>query len=347
MEYRYLGSSDLKVSVYGLGTMTFGEQNSEAEAHAQLDLAVGRGVNLIDVAEMYPVPPRAETQGDTERFVGTWLQRNRHKRGELVVASKVTGPASRVTYLRGGPRLSADHITQALEGTLQRLQTDYLDLYQVHWPERSANYFGKLGYEHRDDPGAIPIAETLEALGGLVAAGKVRYIGVSNETPWGVMQYLVGAERSGLPRIVSIQNPYGLLNRSFEVGLSEMAHRENLSLLAYSPLGFGMLTGKYLDNQAPPGARLNRYRDYFTRYSGDTATAAARAYVELARRHGLSPTHLALAFIASRPFTGSVLVGATDLQQLGDNLDAAEVKLDPALLKEIEAIHRQYSNPCP
>jgi len=249
MELRTLGRTGLQVSLIGLGTMTFGEQNTESDGHAQLDYAVDHGVNLIDTSEVYAVPPRAETYGSTERIIGTWLRRS-GKRQNVVLCSKVAGPgrALGVTHVRGGGnRLDRRNIVEAIDDSLRRLQTDYLDLYQVHWPDRSTNFFGRLDYEHVEQEDAVPIEETLEVLSELVQAGKVRYIGVSNETPWGLHRYLQLAHQGGLARLVSIQNPYCLLNRSFEIGLAEIALRENVGLLAYSPLGFGMLTGKYLN----------------------------------------------------------------------------------------------------
>ena len=347
MQYRTLGDTDLRVSLIGLGTMTFGEQNSEAEAHAQLDYAVAHGVNLIDTAELYAIPPRAETQGATEAIIGRWLAR-RPDRARLVIATKAAGPGDWVRHIRGGPRLNRDHLTRALHDSLRRLRTDYIDLYQIHWPERHTNFFGELGYRpapelERD---AVPIEETLAVLADFVQAGKVRHIGVSNETPWGVMQYLCLARERGWPRIVSIQNPYNLLNRSFEVGLAEFAHRERTGLLAYSPLAFGVLSGKYLEGAAPPGSRLALFPDY-RRYSTPEGEAATRAYVALAREHGLSPAQMALAFINSRPFTTSTLIGATRMDQLAENIASVGISLSEEVLAGIEAIHRRHSNPCP
>jgi len=345
MIYDTLGNTDLDVSRICLGTMTFGEQNTEAEAHDQLDLAVERGINFIDTAEMYPVPPKAETQGLTEQYIGSWLSK-RGRRNELVLASKVAGPADWLEYLRGGPQLVRRHMEEALHASLERLQTDYLDLYQIHWPARSTNFFGQLGYAHDLDEQATPIEETLEVLADFVEQGKVRHIGVSNETPWGVMRYLALADRHGWPRIVSVQNPYSLLNRSFEVGLAEIAHREHTGLLAYSPLGFGVLSGKYLGGRKPEGARLTLF-DRFTRYTNPEGIAATEAYVELAREHSLSPTQLALAFVNTRPFLTSNIIGATSLEQLAEDIDSIEVHLPDEVLDAIEAIHRRYSNPCP
>ncbi|HUR39547.1 MAG TPA: NADP(H)-dependent aldo-keto reductase [Verrucomicrobiae bacterium] len=344
MKLRALGRTGLQVSLAGLGTMTWGEQNSESEAHEQLDYAHAQGVNFIDVAEMYPVPPKAETQGRTESYLGSWLK-SRRNRDEVIVATKVTGPAD-MPWLRGGPRQSRAHIAQAVEGSLRRLQTDHIDLYQVHWPDRSTNFFGKLGYEQKDDAAAIAIEETLGALEALVRAGKVRHIGVSNETPWGLAEYLRLARDKGWPRAASIQNPYSLLNRSFEVGLAEFAHRENVPLLAYSPLAFGVLSGKYLDGARPPKARLTLY-SRFQRYSGERVERPTRAYVELARRHGLDPAQMALAYVCSRPFVASVLVAGTTMEQLRSNISASQLALSPEVMAGIEQIHRDFPNPAP
>ncbi len=348
MEYRKLGHTDLQVSLICLGTMTWGEQNSQEEAHEQLDYALAHGVNFVDTAEMYPVPPRAETQGRTEAYLGEWLAR-RGNRQRVILATKVSGRSDAQgdwRHLRGGPRLSRDHIRQAVRDSLRRLQTDYIDLYQVHWPERTTNFFGQLGYRHRDQDDLVPIGETLEALTELVREGLVRHIGVSNETPWGVMQYLGEAERRGLARIVGIQNPYNLLNRSFEVGLAEMAIRERVGLLAYSPLAMAMLTGKYAGGARPPGARLTLF-ERFQRYSGPQAVAASEAYVELARRHGMDPGAMALAFVNGRDFVTSNIIGATNLSQLSANIESADMRLSEEVLAGIEEIHRRYSNPAP
>jgi aryl-alcohol dehydrogenase-like predicted oxidoreductase len=344
MEYRALGSTGLNVSAICLGTMTWGEQNTEAEAHAQMDLAVASGVNFFDTAEMYPVPPKAETQGLTESYIGSWFRKT-GKRRDIVLASKVIGPGM-FPYLRGGPRLDREQVLAACEASLRRLQTDVIDLYQVHWPQRHTNYFGKLGYEHRDEDGVVPIEETLGALAELVQQGKVRHIGISNETPWGVAEYLRLSRERGLPRIQTIQNPYSLLNRSFEVGLSEFSHREGIGLLAYSPLAFGALSGKYLGGVWPEGARLTLFKR-FSRYNGDHAEAAIAEYVGLARAHGLDPAQMALAFVSGRPFVVSNIIGATSLDQLRSNLGSADLVLSDALLKQIEQIHARYTIPCP
>lgn len=347
MRRNRLGRTDIEVSALCLGTMTWGEQNSEAEAHAQLDRALDAGINFIDTAELYPVPPRAETQGRTEAYIGSWLAA-RGGRDRLVLATKVCGRADWLDHFRGGStRHDRANIEAGLDASLQRLQTDYVDLYQLHWPDRKTNFFGELGYVHadEDDQGA-PIEETLAVLGDLVRSGKVRHVGLSNETPWGVMRFLAAAEAVGLPRVVSVQNPYSLLNRSFEIGLAEVAHREQVGLLAYSPMAFGVLSGKYLDGARPAGARVTLY-ERFNRYTGPEAEPAVRAYVELAREHGLTPAQMALAFVTSRPFLTANIIGATSLEQLNENLGSADLELGEEVVEAIEALHRRHSNPCP
>lgn len=348
MEYRPLGQTDLKVSVICLGTMTYGQQNTESQAHEQLDYATNHAINFIDAAELYPVPPRAETQGRTEQYIGTWLKKT-GKRQDLILATKVAGPGPKdwIGHIRGGPKLNAQHIQQALEASLKRLQTDYVDLYQVHWPSRNTNYFGQLGYRYGKDNHNETIEETLKALAQLVDSGKVRYIGLSNETPWGTMTYLQLAKELGLPRIVSVQNPYSLLNRSYEIGLAEIAHRQQVGLLAYSPLGFGVLSGKYLQGQQPEGARLTLWGNYFTRYTKPLAQQVTQQYVELARQHQLDPAQMALAYVNSRPFLTANIIGATTLEQLKSNIASADIVLSEEVLKGIEAIHEAHPNPCP
>jgi aryl-alcohol dehydrogenase-like predicted oxidoreductase len=350
MEYRRLGDSDVQVSLIGLGTMTWGEQNTEQEAHAQIDYALDHGVNLLDVAEMYPVPPRAETQGSTERYIGTWIARHRSAREKIVLATKIAGPARQPhnpRHIRGeGNQFDRKNLIEALHGSLDRLQTDYIDLYQLHWPDRSTMTFGRPAYPWVDDAYTVPIEETLSVLAEFVKAGKIRHIGVSNETPWGVAQFLRAAEKLDLPRIVSIQNPYSLLNRTYEAGLSEYAHRDNIGLLAYSPLAFGWLTGKYEGGARPAGARISLF-ERFQRYSKPQALQATTRYVELAKQHGLSPTQFALAFVNSRPFMTSNLIGATTLDQLKENIASVDVTLSPEVLAEIDRLHELQPNPAP
>ena len=346
MEYRELGNTGIKVSVICLGTMTYGEQNTETDAFEQMDYALAKGINFFDTAELYSIPAKAQTYGRTEAIIGNWLQ-SRKNRDQIILASKIAGPGEGwVDHIREGKSCYARaHIETALNDCLQRLKTDYIDLYQLHWPERKTNFFGRLGYEPKNDT-FTPFEETLTVLADQVKAGKIRYIGLSNETPWGVMQFLMTADRLGLPRVVSIQNPYNLLNRSYEIGLAEISWREQCGLLAYSPLGFGVLTGKYLHGATPPGARLTLFPDY-TRYSSPEALIATEKYVALAEAHDLDPTQMALAYVNSRPFLTSIIIGATTMQQLKTNIGSSELHLTNEALNEIEAIHTQHPNPSP
>ncbi len=343
MKFKKLGRTDLKVSILCLGTMSFGEQNTEKEAHEQLDCAIDAGINFIDTAEMYAIPPKEETCGLTEKYIGTWI-RKKQQRDKYIIATKVAGPG--MDYVRGGSRLSKKHVEEAINYSLKKLQTDYIDLYQVHWPERKSNFFGRLGYTFSDEDDGVTIDETLDALNSAVKAGKIRHIGISNETPWGVMEYLKIANEKNQPRIVSIQNPYSLLNRIFEVGLAEMSHREDVGLLAYSPLGFGVLTGKY-ENSAPANSRLGLYGDWFTRYSNEMCKKATSEYIRIAKKFNISPTHLALAFVNTRTFLTSNIIGATTLEQLRENIQSVDIKLTDEILEEVEKIHEAIPNPAP
>lgn len=346
MHYHRIPHSTLEVSQLGLGTMTFGEQNSEADAHQQLDFALASGINFIDTAEMYPVPPRPETQGLTEQYIGSWLKA-RGSRDKVILASKVAGPSRGAdASIRPSQALDRKNIRDALDASLKRLNTDYLDLYQLHWPQRQTNYFGKLGYQYSETTIPVTLLETLEALTEQVRAGKIRYIGVSNETAWGVMRYLQLAEKHELPRIVTIQNPYSLLNRSFEVGLAEISQHEGVELLAYSSLAFGTLSGKYLNGAKPAGAR-NTLFSRFTRYSGEQSQLAIAEYVALAQKHHLDPSQMALAYVRQQPFVASTLLGATTMEQLKINIDSFNLTLDADVLEGIEAIHRRYTYPAP
>jgi aryl-alcohol dehydrogenase-like predicted oxidoreductase len=347
MKYLQLGKTDIKVSNIALGTMTWGEQNSEADAHQQLDYAFDAGVTLIDTAEMYPVPPKQETQGLTERYIGTWLKKS-GKRDKIILATKAAGPA-RMThnpqYVRNGHNsFDRKGLTEAIHDNLERLQTDYIDLYQLHWPDRSVNIFGVREYQHPVNEATTPIEETLSILAEFVKAGKIRHIGVSNETPWGLSQFLRASEKLNLPRIVSIQNPYSLLNRSFEIALSEFSHQEQIGLLAYSPLAFGVLSGKYLNGARPADGRLTLF-SRFTRYAAPQVATAAQAYVELARKHGLDPAQMALAYVNTRPFLTSNIIGATTMAQLKSNLGSLDLVLNESVLKGIEEIHARQPNP--
>ncbi len=345
MLYRKLGSSDLNVSRICLGTMTYGQQNTEAEGHEQLDYAFEQGVNFLDTAEMYPIPTNADTQGRTEACIGNWMKA-RGNRDQVVIATKATGPGEMVSYLRPDIHHNRDNIRAAISGSLKRLQTDYIDLYQLHWPDRATNFFSQLNYTHAPEKDGTPITETLQVLKELVDEGLIRYVGLSNESPWGVMKFLSYAEALGLPRVVSVQNPYNLLNRTDEIGLSEVLMREEVDLLPYSPLAFGVLSGKYLDDSAAPEARLNLFKGY-TRYLKDLGVKATAEYVQLAREHGVDPAQMALAFVNSRPFVGSNIIGATTMDQLASNIASIDLTLSDELLKGIEAISVKYSNPCP
>ena len=342
MKYKKLVNTNLDVSLISLGTMTYGEQNTEAEAHEQLNYSIANGVNLIDTAEMYAIPPKQETQGLTEKIIGTWLVK-RKDREKIHIATKVAGPG--MEYLRDGSRLSKKHIFQAVDDSLKRLQTDYIDLYQVHWPERKSNYFGRLGYEYSDDMG-VSIEETLEAMTDLVKSGRVRYIGISNETPWGTNRYLNIAKEKSMERIVTIQNPYSLLNRIYEVGLAEISQHENVGLLAYSPLGFGQLTGKYI-NKTEKNSRLGLFGDWFTRYSNDECLQAVEKYLKIADKYNLSLTHLALAFVNTRPFVTSNIIGATTMEQLRENIDSVNIEITETMLEDINQVHSSQPNPAP
>ncbi len=346
MDLNPLGNTDIKVSSICLGSMTWGEQNTQEEAFEQLDYAVANGVNFIDTAELYAIPPRAETYGETERIIGNWLK-SRGQRDRVVIASKIAGPGEDwIGHIREGKTVFNRHyIEQAIDASLKRLQTDHIDLYQLHWPERDTNCFGQLGYKGKAEP-FTPIEETLEVLGEQTRAGKIRHIGLSNETPWGVMRFLHAAESLELPRVVSVQNPYSLLNRTFEIGLSEISLREQVGLLAYSPLGFGVLSGKYLGNTKPEGARITRWPQY-ERYSNPQAIAATEAYVALARAHNLDPAQMALAYVNSRPFLTSTIIGATNMAQLRSNIESVSATLSEEVLQEIEAIHQRWPNPSP
>lgn len=344
MEFRQLGTSDLQVSALSLGTMTFGEQNSEAEAHAQLDYALSRDVNLIDCAEMYPVPPRAETQGRTENYVGTWLKHQR--RDKLIVATKITGPSRGFAWIRDNPRVSRKNINEAINGSLKRLQTDYIDLYQIHWPDRYVPMFGNSNYDVAQEHDAVPVVEQLEALESLIQSGKIRHIGLSNETPWGVCEFIKCAELHGLPRIVSIQNAYNLMNRTFESGLAEVCHHNNVGLLAYSPLAFGYLSGKYVSHPHAKG-RITKFSGFGQRYAKPNVAGASKAYADIARDAGISPSQMALTYARTRWFTSSVILGATTMRQLRANLDSADSKLSAEVLAAIDAVHLMYPNPAP
>lgn len=347
MMYRMIPNSDVRVSTICLGSMNWGQQNTEIEAHEQLDYAISKGVNFIDTAEIYPIPPEHKKQGLTEEYIGSWLKKHR-KRGDLVLASKVAPSAvmrTRSLSVNGQSHLDRTSIREAIEGTLLRLGTDYLDLYQIHWPEREANFFGVRGYVHNPQDIATPIEETLDALTELIEEGKTRLIGVSNETPWGVSEYLRISREKGLARLTTIQNQYSLINRTFEMGLSEFSAREQLGLLAYSPLSMGVLTGKYLDGALPIGARFTLFHRNRERYNPAAAQAAISRYVRLAEKHNIDPATMAIAFVLSRSFVTSAIIGATSNQQLKADIAAADLMLSPEILSEIEEIYNMFPDP--
>ena len=344
MQYHFLGESELQVSEICLGTMTFGQQNTLEEAHQQLDYAIAQGINFIDTAEMYPVPPRAETYGATERFVGEWLKRQ--QRDRLIVATKIAGPGRGMKWIREGAKaIDRNNVKKAIDESLKRLQTDYIDLYQIHWPDRYVPLFGQSVFNPEQDRETVPIAEQLEVFADVIQSGKIRYLGLSNETPWGIAQFSDAARQLGLPKVVSIQNAYNLLNRVFDFALAEACYREKIRLLAYSPLAFGTLSGKYLCAEA--SGRVTQFQGFGQRYLKPNVNEAIAAYVEIAQRHQLTPVQLALAFVRSRWFVSSTIVGATSLVQLQENLDSLKIVLTNDVLAEIDAVHARYPNPAP
>jgi aryl-alcohol dehydrogenase-like predicted oxidoreductase len=345
MKYTTLPNTDIKVSKICLGTMTFGQQNTESEGHAQMDYALEKGVNFFDTAEMYSIPGKQETYGSTEKIIGTWFKKT-GKREEVVLASKIAGPNPGFGYMREKLDFSPVSIQYALDNSLQRLQTDYIDLYQLHWPERKTNFFGQRGYKVQDDAWEDNIHEVLEALDGFVRAGKIKHIGVSNENPWGMMRFLEESKYHNLPRIKTIQNPYSLLNRLFENASAEVCLRENVGLLAYSPMAFGVLSGKFLTGESHPNARLSLFPQY-SRYNSVQCTEATKLYQEVAHKHGLTLTQLALAFVEEQSFVTSTIIGATTMEQLKENIDTIKVTLSEEIRNEIDAIQAVIPDPAP
>lgn len=344
MKYTTLPNTNIKISKICLGTMTFGNQNTEAEAHFQLDYAIERGINFLDTAEMYPIGGNAQIFGSTEKHIGTWLKKS-GKRDELVLATKIAGPNRGMEYIRKPLDFSKKSITEAVELSLKNLQTDYIDLYQMHWPERVMNMFGQRGVQQIDEDWQYSILDILHVFDGLIKEGKIKHIGVSNENPYGVMRYLMESEKHNLPRIATIQNPYSLLNRLYEVGLSEICMRENVGLLAYSPLGFGFLTGKYLEG-FPEKSRMNVF-PHFTRYTNENCFKATKLYKDLAEANGMTSSEMALAFVNQQKLVTSTIIGATSLEQLKGNIDALDLVLSEDILDEIERIHEMTPNPAP
>ena len=345
MKYTTIPHTDIQVSKICLGTMTWGNQNTQTEGFEQMDYALEKGVNFFDTAELYPVPANAETYADTERIIGNWFEQ-RKNRDKVVLATKIAGPGAYTAHIRT-TGFTPDSIRKALEGSLMRLKTDYIDLYQLHWPERNANFFGKRDYApDADEQWEINFQQVLETLGEFIKEGKIRHIGISNETPWGAMKYLALAEHENLPRMKTIQNPYSLLNRTFEGGNAEVSHREQLGLLAYSPLAFGVLSGKYRGGKLPEKSRLKLF-PRMARYSSKEATAATEAYATIAAKHNLTLTQLSLAFVTDRPYVTSNIIGATNMEQLAVNIATADVNLSADILAEIDAVHNRMPNPSP
>ena len=345
MDYNLLPGTEIKVSKICLGTMTFGRQNNEKEGHDQMDYSYDRGINFFDTAELYPVPPSPETQGETEKIIGSWLKKT-GKRDKIIIASKVAGPSSFSQHIRKNMSYSKATINEAINNSLKRLRTDYIDLYQIHWPERVTNFFGKRGFEfHKEDQWKYNFDLILDVLNENIKEGKIRNIGISNETPWGLMKY-VNESNENRPKIISIQNPYSLLNRTFEIGNSEVCHKENIGLLAYSPLGFGTLTGKYLGGNMPKNARLTLFPHY-DRFSNKESKKAIQKYYNLAKENGMSLTTMALSFVNDRSFVTSNIIGATSIDQLKENIDSYKTLLSDLVLEEINNIHNNQPNPAP
>ena len=352
MKKNNLGKTEIMVSEICLGTMTWGQQNNEKEAHDQLSYATERGINFIDTAEMYSVPPKEETYGLTEKYIGSWLKNQ--DRSKIILATKIAGRTSNVPsgppgldWIRQGPRLNEEHIFQAIENSLKRLNTEYIDLYQIHWPERTLNNFGQLGYIHNPREDDIKIEVTLEALAKAVNKGLIKYVGLSNETPWGVMKFISVAKEFNLPRVVSIQNPYSLLNRSFEAGLSEIAINEEVGLLPYSPLAGGVLSGKYLNGKKPENARMTLFERMRGRYSNQHAENAVLEYQKIAFKYNLNLTQMAINFVTKQNFVTSNIIGATSITQLEENINSIDCKLNEEVMDEIEKVHKIYTYPCP
>ncbi len=345
MNFKKLGNTDLKVSTICLGTMTWGEQNDQREAFEQIDHAEDCGVNFFDTAELYAIPPNKKTYGKTEEIIGNWFKQKKNRK-KIILATKIAGPGP--SWIRGGGlQYSEKNIEKAVNDSLKRLKTDFIDLYQLHWPERNTNYFGKLGFEYNPNEKWNDFKSILEILKKLIDKGKIRYIGLSNETAWGLSKFLEISKVYELPKIMSVQNPYNLLNRTYEVGLAEISIRENSGLLAYSPLAFGFLTGKYRNNNLPNGSRMKLFGDFFPRYKSTNSIKAIDDYYKIAKKYNLSLTQMALAFINSRTFVTSNIIGATTMDQLKENLGCLNIKLNKEIIKEINSIHQNNPNPAP
>lgn len=345
MKYTTLPKTTIKISKLCLGSMTWGNQNSEAEGHEQLDYAFNNGINFIDTAELYPVPATPETQGRTSKIIGTWLKKTGN-RDHVILASKIAGPGDYTAHIRT-TGFSPDAIKEAVNSELKRLQTDYIDLYQLHWPERQANFFSVRDYKHNsNDPWKDNFKQILETLDNIVKEGKIRHVGISNEKAWGTMRYIEESNKNDLPRIKTIQNPYSLLCRTFEGDMAEVSIRENVGLLAYSPLGFGVLSGKYIKGTAADNARLKLF-PRFARYSSDQSTEATKQYLKIAEKHNMSLAQMALAFVNQQPFLTANIIGATNLEQLKENMSSIDIELSKEQLAEINAVHDTIPNPAP
>ena len=346
MKFKKLGNTDINVSLICLGTMTWGEQNSQEEAFAQMDYSVNRGINFFDTAELYAVPPKAETYSKTETMIGNWFHEKKN-RDQIILATKISGPG--LNWIRGGGmQYFEESFSKAIEGSLKRLKTDYIDLYQLHWPERNTNFFSKLGYKHlQKEEEWNSFESVLKILNQFIEQGKIRHIGLSNETPYGLTKFLNISETQNLPRVVSVQNPYSLVNRTYEVGMAEISIRDQAGLLAYSPLGFGVLSGKYLNDQMPEGSRLKLFGNSFPRYQGTRTSKAVQEYFHIAKKHNLSLTQMSLAFVNQQEFVTSNIIGATTMDQLNENIDSVDIILDQEVLEEINAIHHENPNPAP
>ena len=345
MNYKKLGNTDLNVSTICLGTMTWGEQNSQEEGFEQMDYALEKGINFFDTAELYAIPAKKETYGKTEEIIGNWfgIKKNRSK---IILATKISGPG--LDWIRGGKnQYSKNNINTAVEESLKRLKTDYIDLYQLHWPERSTNFFGKLGYEHKDNEEWNNFEEILNSLDNLIREGKIRHVGLSNETAWGLSKFIELSNKKNLPRMMSVQNPYNLLNRTYEIGLAEISIRELSGLLAYSPLAFGFLSGKYRNSKMPKGSRMELFGDYFSRYKTDNASKAIEEYYKIATNYNLDFAQMSIKFCEIQNFMTSVIIGATNMEQLKTNIESVNVNLTNEILNKINNVHKLITNPCP
>ena len=345
MNYKKLGNTDIDVSTICLGTMTWGEQNTQAEGFEQMDYALSQGVNFWDTAELYAIPPKESTYGKTEEVIGNWFEKTK-KRSEVVLATKVAGPG--LDWIRGGGnQYDENNLNDAVNGSLKRLKTDYIDLYQLHWPERKSNFFGRLGYQHKDENDWNLFEDILNSFDKIIKSGKIRYIGLSNETAWGLSKFLEISKLNNLPRMMSVQNPYSLLNRSYEIGLAEVSIREKSGLLAYSPLAFGYLTGKYLDGKLPKNSRMKMFGNQFVRYKTDNGQLAVVKYNQIANKYGLDFAQMSLKFCELQPFMTSVIIGATTMDQLKTDIESVNINLSEEVIKEINEVQKIYPNPCP